>query len=94
MRTYEIDHDALDTWVEEWTATVAPLRRQFGFRVLGPWVDGDTFVWLLGYDGDDGFEAADARYYASDERRAVDPDPARHIVRVETRMLRALGPIE
>jgi hypothetical protein len=32
--------------------------------------------------------AADARYYASAERRSVEPDPARHIVSSESRMLR------
>jgi hypothetical protein len=56
--------------------------------VLGPWLDGATFVWLLGYDGDEGFAAADARYYDSPERRAIEPDPARHILSSQTRMLR------
>jgi hypothetical protein len=57
------------------------LRREFGFQVLGACAneETDTFVWLLGYDGQDGYEAADAAYYASSERAAVDPDPARHL---------------
>ena len=37
-------------------------------------VDGeDRFVWLLEYDGDD-YQAANDAYYASPERRALDPD--------------------
>ena len=88
LRIYEIEPGQIETWIEEWREHVAPLRRRLGFRVLGGWVAGATFVWLLGYDGEDGFAAADARYYDSAERRSVEPDPARHIVSSEHRMLR------
>jgi hypothetical protein len=88
LRIYEIEPGQIETWIDEWREHVAPLRRRFGFRVLGPWVDGATFVWLLGYEGEDGFAAADSRYYASAERRGVEPDPARHILSSQNRMLR------
>lgn len=88
LRIYEIEPGEIGTWIDEWRTHVAPLRRRHGFRLLGPWVDGCTFVWLLGYDGEDGFDAADTRYYASPERRSIEPDPARHIVSSDTRMLR------
>ena len=90
LRTYTIAEGALEAWTSEWAEHVAPLRRRFGFRVLGPWVDDacPTFVWLLGYSGPDGFAAADARYYASPERASIEPNPARHIVAQETVMLR------
>ena len=95
LRTYTIRAGEMDAWLDEWRAHVAPLRRKLGFRVLGPWLDdANTFVWLLGYDGDDGYEAANARYYDSEERRALNPDPARHIEHADERSLRALGPIE
>ena len=94
LRIYTIDDGKLAGWIDEWRSHVAPLRRRLGFRVLGPWVDGNTFVWLLGYDGEDGFAAADARYYESPERRNLSPDPARHIQTAEHRPLRDLGPIE
>jgi hypothetical protein len=94
LRIYTIAEGELADFVEEWRAHIAPLRRRLGFRVLGPWVDGDTFIWLLGYDGEDGFAAADARYYASPERTSLSPDPARHIAHTEHRPLRDVGPIE
>ena len=94
LRIYTIRTGELDTRIDEWSAHVAPLRRKLGFRLLGPWVDSDTFVWMLGYEGADGCAAADARYYASEERRMLDPDPARHIAHAEQRPLRAVGPIE
>jgi NIPSNAP len=94
LRIYTINEGELAQWIEEWRTHVAPLRRRLGFRVLGPWVDDNTFVWLLGYDGEDGFAAADERYYASPERTSLSPDPARHIAHADQRPLRDLGPIE
>jgi hypothetical protein len=90
LRIYTIREGGFDEWLDEWTAHVAPLRRRLGFRVLGPWVDRErrTFVWLLGADE---FGAADERYYASDERHAIDPDPARHIESAEQLLLRDAG---
>ena len=34
------------------------------------------------------WQAADDAYYASDERRAIDPDPARHLLHTEQWMMR------
>lgn len=68
----------MQEFLDAWLAGVVPLRRRFGFEVIGAWVvDGaDELVWIIGYAGDDGFDAADDRYYASPERAALDPDPA------------------
>jgi hypothetical protein len=42
----------------------------------------DRFVWLLEYSGAD-YEAANRAYYASPERKAVDPEPTRHLMNTE-----------
>jgi hypothetical protein len=78
----------MEAWLDEWHEHVRRLRLAQGFTISGPWVgeDGETFAWVLGHDGD--FEAADQAYYESDERRAVQPDPARHIERTETWFMR------
>lgn len=93
LRIYTIHEGEFDEWTEEWSAHIAPLRRRLGFRILGPWVDRErrTFVWLLGWEGGDGFAAADERYYASEERHAIQPDPARHIETANQRPLRDLA---
>jgi hypothetical protein len=81
LRIYEVKQGEMSAWIDEWSRLIRPLRERLGFRVLGAWAseDANTFVWLLGYDGADGYEAADAAYYALPERAAVRPDPARHL---------------
>ena len=78
LREYRIRHGQMVEWVSRWKAQVVPLRAEAGFHVIGAWVDAseDRFVWLLGYSGADGFQAADDRYYASQERRRLHPDPS------------------
>jgi len=80
LREYTVKDGELDEFVREWRDHVLPLRMSLGFNVLGPWVERDAsrFVWIIGYDGD--IEAANQAYYDSDERKAMDPDPARLIV--------------
>jgi NIPSNAP len=93
LRVYEVKQGEMAAWIDEWTRLVRPLRERLGFRVLGAWAseEDNTFVWLLGYDGRDGYEAADAAYYASPDRAALDPDPARHLA--TTRQL-AVTPVD
>ena len=82
LRDYRIRAGALDQWVEEWRVHIAPLRRATGFAIPAAWTvpDDHRFVWLLEHpDGWDAFTEADAAYYASPERAAIDPDPARLI---------------
>lgn len=68
----------MDAWIAGWKSQIVPLREQAGFRVLGAWVDAqdDRFVWLLGYSGPEGFQAADDRYYASERREELQPEPS------------------
>jgi hypothetical protein len=81
LRLYRPKPGAFDSFLAEWREHVLPLRRAHGFEVLGPWrADDGRFVWILGHDA---LGAADAAYYASAERRAIEPDPARHLDSVE-----------
>ena len=82
LRTYRVVPGELETFVREWREHVRPLRESLGFEVLGPWVgEDDRFVWIIGHED---LEAADAAYYASPERAALDPDPARLLADVQT----------
>ena len=90
LRIYTVRAGEMEDWLDEWHRHVLPLRRRFGFEVVGPWViDGeDRFVWILGFGGED-WAAADAAYYKSEERRSIVPDPARHLAGVESWMMRS-----
>jgi hypothetical protein len=92
LRRYRVQSGQLDACIAAWRAGVYPLRRRYGFEILGAWVipERDEFVWILGYDGPEGFAAADAAYYASVERAALDPDPARYFVRTEQWFMRSI----
>jgi hypothetical protein len=84
LREYTIEGGRLDDFVREWRELVLPLRVTMHFNVLGPWVErgASRFVWIVGYDGD--LAAANRAYYESDERQAMQPDPARLVVDART----------
>jgi NIPSNAP len=90
LRIYTIKPGEMGEWLDEWRTHVVPLRRKRGFEVLGAWVsdEEDTFTWLLGYEGR--IETANAAYYESPERAALDPDPARHIAEARQLSVRPL----
>jgi hypothetical protein len=88
LRLYRVRDGELGEWVREWRELILPLRRAFGFEVLGPWTAEDgRFVWLIGHAD---LADADAAYYASPQRTAMDPDPARHLAAAETLLLEEL----
>jgi hypothetical protein len=89
LREYTIEAGLLDDFVREWSELVLPLRVSLGFSVVGPWIEREAsrFVWIVGYDGDIG--AANDAYYASRERAAMDPDPARLVVESRELLLEA-----
>jgi hypothetical protein len=92
LRTYQIQSGKLDAFVSAWRTGVYPLRQAYGFALIGAWVlaDRDEFVWVLGYDGPEGFAAADVAYYASADRAALDPDPAQYIAHAEHRFMTSI----
>jgi hypothetical protein len=89
IREYTVKPGEMDAWIEEWRSSIVPLRKRHGFEVVGAWtVDGsDQFVWIVKYDGPKPWSEADADYYGSPERKAMDPDPARHLAKTGARMM-------
>jgi hypothetical protein len=95
LRRNRIRAGCMKEFLDAWLRGVVPLRRRFGFTFVGAWVfdDADEIVWILGYDGPDGFDHADGRYYASPERALLDPDPAQWFESSESaRIRRVLDP--
>ena len=84
LRRYRIEPGRMSDFAAEWRARVAPLRKEFGFTVVAGWAipERDEFIWILGHDDEQTYFEANRRYYDSDERRRIDPDPARFVVEV------------
>jgi NIPSNAP protein len=89
VREYTVKPGEMQEWLSEWRSKIVPLRQTCGFEVLGAWtVDGtDQFIWIMSYKGPKSWEQADGDYYSSPDRKALDPDPARHLARTDTRMM-------
>ena len=91
LRDYVIADGRMEEFLDAWRNGVVPLRESFGFRILGSWRgEGvDRFVWVVGHEGD--FETAEAEYYASPDREALDPDPRAFIVTADVRFMRPVS---
>ena len=88
LRDYRIADGHLSEFISAWTAGVLPLRQRAGFRVEAWSMPAESrFVWILAHDGPPSFAEADAAYYDSPERDALDPDPAQWIVEERSVML-------
>lgn len=85
MRTYTLKSGNLDAWTRIWQEQIRPVREGLGFTVPAAWTvpENDQFIWLMAYDGEDWAER-DAAFHASPERRAMQPDPAELILRIDT----------
>jgi hypothetical protein len=86
LRDYTIKPGQLDEFAELWGRTVRPLRQKKGFTIESAWTipSESRFLWIVSYDGSDGWEAANREYYDSPERAAMDPDPASYIASQHT----------
>ena len=89
LRDYRVKPGEMGEWLEEWANKIYPVRSKFGFKVVGAWKVGeDRFVWVLSHVGKKGeLEAANDRYYNSAERKAISPDPARHLAETKHWMM-------
>jgi hypothetical protein len=85
LRVFTINRGQMDRFLDAWMRGVPPLRLKHGFRIDGAWVvpERNEFLWVLSYDGPEGFAAKDSAYYASAERGSLDPDPVQFIARAE-----------
>jgi len=81
VRIFTINRGKMNEFVSAWQKGVYPLRTKFGFRVEKAWVvrEKNKFIWILSYDGPEGFVAKDSAYYASQARATLQPDPADYI---------------
>jgi hypothetical protein len=94
LRRYTLRPGVLDEFAELWRTQLVPLRRQFGFWVIGAWLlrDSNEFVWIVAHADD--FQGAHDAYYGSAERLAMDPQPKRLIEQSASWMMEQFYPAE
>jgi hypothetical protein len=85
VRIYTINKGKLNEFVKAWNKGVVPLRLRHGFKIGGAWTvkENNQFVWILTYDDPEDWHTKQEVYYNSPERKALDPDPAQYIARVQ-----------
>ncbi len=85
LRLYTVEEGKLEDFVKAWLSGVRPLRERYGFRIESAWkiLDESKFAWILSYEGRETWQEKDDAYYASPERKKLQPDPARFIVHSE-----------
>ncbi len=90
LRIYQVKKGRMEDWIGIWRSEVLPIRRRFGFSVIGPWIvrDENRFVWIVGHDN---FSGANAAFYTSPERSAFEPQIPEYLEKVEVWMLDPIG---
>lgn len=85
FRDYQVKPGEMEDWLDEWRRKLYPIRTRRGFTIVAAWVipESNRFLWIIRWDGTGSFEEADRSYYASSERKAVQPDPARHLEKAD-----------
>src|SRR4030095_10152256 len=85
IRIFTINKGKMNIFLEAWQKGVYPLRIKSGFKIEGAWVvkEKNKFIWILSYEGPEGFEAKDSAYYGSQARTILKPDPAEYIADAE-----------
>jgi hypothetical protein len=91
LRIYALDPVTADEFVAGFHEHLVPLRARFGFSLDGAWLSEDRtrFAWVTSHDGPEGFEAAEAAYYASPERVSVPFQPVPYISSMDISMVAA-----
>ncbi len=88
LRMYTINKGKMDEFVKLWRANIIPLRQKHGFMVEAAWrvEDENRFVWVMSLaEGD--WKSKDEAYYASAERKALNPEPSSLVAHMELRFV-------
>jgi hypothetical protein len=89
LRMYQVTPGRMDEFLAIFPQVVEA-RRSVGFDVVGAWTvpEENRFVWIISTDG--GIEERSKAYYASPQRRAIEPEPAKLLDVIETKIMNAV----
>lgn len=76
LRTYRVKPGQMETFLRSFDQVVEA-RKAHGFAIEGVWYSeaDNVFAWVVSHGGPESFEEAVERYYESDERKAIHPEP-------------------
>lgn len=91
LRMYKVAPGRMDDFLAIFPEVV-DARRAVGFDVLGAWMipEENRFVWIVSTDEPGGIEERAKAYYASAQRRAIEPEPAKLLDEIETKIIEAV----
>ncbi|MGZ5382995.1 MAG: NIPSNAP family containing protein [Acidimicrobiia bacterium] len=86
LRIYKVKDGLMEKFLGIFPAVVEA-RQAVGFEVTGAWMipEENQFIWIVG--AEDGIEATSERYYASEQRRAIEPEPAKLLETIDARTM-------
>jgi len=89
LRMYQVTSGRMDEFLSIFPQVVEA-RRAVGFDVIGAWTvpEENRFVWIISTDAPGGIEERSKAYYASAQRRAIEPEPARLFDVIETKIMK------
>ena len=88
LRIYKVKEGEMEAFLGVFPEVVAA-RRAVGFDVVGAWSipEENQFIWIVGAEN---IESTSERYYASAQRKAIEPEPGRLLETVDTRTMVAV----
>jgi len=91
LRIYQVTAGRMDEFLEIFPQVVEA-RRAVGFDVVGAWMvpEENRFVWIISTDAPGGVEELSKAYYASEQRRAIEPEPAKLFDGIETKIMKSV----
>jgi hypothetical protein len=92
LRIYRIKPGTMVDFVKGWREHIVPLREQAGFKILYAFEheQNSEFIWLLSYEGPEGYATADAAYQASPGRNNLTWNPNPYLEHTELRILKSV----
>ena len=92
LRTYTVNRDMMDRWVQHFNETLVGLMAKYGITVEGAWVNEDKnlFIWIRSFPNAGEVEAREAAFYGSPEWNATVDHTRSHLARISVETMESV----
>jgi hypothetical protein len=93
LRIYTINSGMMDSWIQVFNNDIRPLHDRLGIPVQQSWVNQEKteFLWVRKFDKAEDIPIKEKEFFASPERIALADIPAKHIAKMEVRVIEAIS---